>query len=144
MASYNLPSWPISVTAGTDSTPASGASTSYIVGLILGDNSALVDTEDMVCAFVPGFSAAMLAGTSIGLTQANLNPYSPYQTWSGAAQNYAGSSTVIGGVSIMNAILIEARVFVALLAWQMMDQGPDAGQLRADELNNLALGTGAV
>ena len=143
MASYNLPSWPISVTAGSDSTPASGSQTSF-VGALLGDNSALVDTEDMVCAFVPGFSAAMLAGTSIGLTQANLNPYSPYQTWSGAAQNYAGSSTVIGGVSIMNAILIEARVFVALLAWQMMDQGPDAGQLRADELNNLALGTGAV
>ena len=143
MASFNLPSWPISVTAGTDSTPASGSQTSF-VGALLGDNSALVDTEDMVCAFVPIFSPAMLTGTGVGLTQANLNPYSPYQTWSGAAQNYAGSSTVIGGVSIMNAILIEARVFVALLAWQMMDQGPDAGQLRADELNNLALGTGAV
>ncbi len=137
MPSQNPPSWPIPL-YGTASTQAAGENVGF-TGVTTSDSAALVDTEDMTFAFVPSFASA-----NGNLTQGNLSPYGTYAVYSGPASNYAASQSIVGGVGVMNAVLVEFRVFVALLAWQMMDQGPDAGQLRADELNNSGLGTGAV
>ena len=94
------------------------------------DGSLLVDTEDGTFAFVPGFSAATIAGTGIGLSQSNLNPYGTWQT--------------TGGVAALNALLVELRVANQLLLWQMGANAPDINQMRADELFNCTLGTGAI
>ena len=90
------------------------------------DGSLLVDTEDGVNAVVPSFKTDGSGNLAPGT-------FDPRQTWQ-----------TIGGVSPLNAILVELRVMNALLHHQLGDTRMDLNQMRADEYNNQGYGTGQM
>jgi len=158
MAAFNPPpsvgASQTGLTVGSFLGPSFNYSTPGQVGNISADGSVIVDTEDMTFAFVPSFTGGSVVNASNGaaaavssqLGQGNISPFAPYAVWAGPPQNYAAATSIVGygGVPALNALLVELRVFVALLAWQQGDQGPDTEQMRAEELFDSSLVSGVA